>query len=497
MKILHLITPLVALIPLCLAQQENNPDSIIMKDGGLMYGYLGEFNTEDNSVSWLRKDADNPHFFKIKDVSQICINGSRPQDNAPHHSHIELINGDRIPGEIQSIGEEKIILKTEYSGLLTIDKTKVLSLYPAPDGEPVVINGFGAKHNWQKKDSEHIKFTRSKKKYEPWQLHGASFYASNNDSGYIINPDLKLPEDFVCKFKYSYTDFPKLHLVLQADLKELPVKKDAEDQENVAIPNHVIPDTGLSKNAIVSEFGNCLNLVISQSRYLLYTAGIDEESGQLYYNKQDQSNPIYYRLAERSDIEVEIHVSRKKRSIELIINKKNAGKWLLSESDYPKNGNQLAFFIKPSNNSSVRLSNLKIAEWHGVTDSPRSLVNQDNDIILLNNNTDRFAGKLDQIKDQNLFFTNDLFSLKIPTDSVKTVNFAKKDLSQSQPLENEVVIDFYNNSLIKGAIQPETTSDLVVIKTQYADRITIPKKHIRGVRLEEVSKLLESWNTKH
>jgi len=453
MKILHLITPLVALIPLCLAQQENNPDSIIMKDGGLMYGYLGEFNTEDNSVSWLRKDADNPHFFKIKDVSQICINGSRPQDNAPHHSHIELINGDRIPGEIQSIGEEKIILKTEYSGLLTIDKTKVLSLYPAPDGEPVVINGFGAKHNWQKKDSEHIKFTRSKKKYEPWQLHGASFYASNNDSGYI----------------YSYTDFPKLHLVLQADLKELPVKKDAEDQENVAIPNHVIPDTGLSKNAIVSEFGNCLNLVISQSRYLLYTAGIDEESGQLYYNKQDQSNPIYYRLAERSDIEVEIHVSRKKRSIELIINKKNAG----------------------------RLSNLKIAEWHGVTDSPRSLVNQDNDIILLNNNTDRFAGKLDQIKDQNLFFTNDLFSLKIPTDSVKTVNFAKKDLSQSQPLENEVVIDFYNNSLIKGAIQPETTSDLVVIKTQYADRITIPKKHIRGVRLEEVSKLLESWNTKH
>jgi len=118
-------------------------------------------------------------------------------------------------------------------------------------------------------------------------------------------------------------------------------------------------------------------------------------------------------------------------------------------------------------------------------------------MLLLTNETDRFAGSLQKIKEGKLYFKSPFFDLAIPQSKVKQVNFSTKSLAELKPQKNAFAFNFYQSASISGQVLPTSTTSVIKVKTSYADEISIPFNKLRSIQLEEVSDLIESWSQKH
>ena len=526
MKI-QLITPISLILASTAFAVENiNQDSIIFKDGGNLYGEFKGF-TADGNINWSRKGAKNEQKYESGSISQLTINGGRPGENAPHTGYLSLVNGDKLPGEIVSIEGESIQLKTAYSGIVTIKKSAVRSFFPNPDGKAYLINGFGKNQKWEtityKYYASGTNSSNATRK-DKWELHGPAFYSDPKKAGALVNKALNLPNDFVCKFRYAYQGKRSLDLAIHADLATPKVLKQKENTEKAkekvieAAENEIRPREGNAvrppagnaaqppaqnafranvNSGIANTFGNCIHLQIG-SYHQLSTSGVDAVTNQVFTRRLTSSVPRLYSPLTQQYVDVELQVSRTKRQIILRLDGKVSGEWNLAKDDYLSKGSKLAFFSQSSSNvGSMRVSNLSVTEWHGGSDPPLSLVNESKDMLLLTNETDRFAGSLEKIKEGKLYFKSPFFDLAIPQNKVKQVNFSTKSLTELEPQKNAFAFNFYQSASISGQVLPTSTASVIKVKTSYADEISIPFNKLRSIQLEEVSDLIESWSQKH
>lgn len=502
MKTIHFLT-----LPFCLAllhaQEQGeaiNQDSLIFKDGGNVFGEFHGFDDKGH-IKWKRKASTVTQSYDPKELSQFTINGQRPKLHSKHIGQLILTNGNSLPGAIQSLTKEHLVLATDYSGELTIPRVFIKSFHPTPYGSQIILNGINPSQKWKAhpyRSNPNQKLNLTQKNNKQWQQHGASLYGRSDGFCYTLNKDINLPDNFVCRFKLARKGNSNLTFIFHADMatpaevdEKDQAEAEAEDGKNVLQPN--------KRTGAAVTFGNCLSLRITNSNYYTLTAnGVDENNQVFKRNCTSDSNGGYSAPTYNEEQLFEIFASRETGTVSLYIDGKKKRQWFVNSFDYPKTGDQLAFIIEPQGpKGSARISNLIISNWNTIIEPVAGFEHKDKDIAILTNGTDRFAGTLSS-SNQNVFhFDTGYTKLSLQSDKLKSIFFAKKQLKEAKEKDNMFHIRFFDNGHVTGEAETVPGSDFIKVKTGFGITLKVPIKHISSVQFDETFTLLDTWNKKH
>jgi hypothetical protein len=447
-------------------------DLILFTNGDLMHGTFGGI---DEGLLWERKDINRPIKFGVPSVKQIIFNSARSVKMEKKSSFVTLVNGDRIPGEVFSLDDKNLTLKSSVVGDLTIPRSHVRTLTPNPFGGELHYIGPYTSDGWvivDDKPEEEARTPENKaekegnkkeKKNSSWIHSGDSFYSLGSKP--LVLADAHLPDVGRVRFHATWKGRFSLYVALHADLERvLPtiiedesekeaiggqpneeqndVAKEAREEEEVeAEPEPLrreslldlrkgnsfqsIPWIIAGKTSHADLFGSCYTVLINSS----YTRLMRNYFSETGVTKQTAltSSRGNATLPENGQAEIEIRFDRNKSLVMLFIDGKYVSQWN-DLAGYFAEGSALGFYNSSSLNR-VRISDLVVSSWSGVADSAASLANDERDIVLLTNDTDRISGEVSHIVDGLAHIKTEYTETRLPLSKLAQISFKGSTLT--------------------------------------------------------------------
>jgi hypothetical protein len=192
-------------------------------------------------------------------------------------------------------------------------------------------------------------------------------------------------------------------------------------------------------------FGNSYVLQMYSSYLMLYRSSVSEGGKPSLERVQLNNNNL--RLGDSGKASGEIRSNRHTGGISLFINDEFVAQW--SESDLAgRDGDGFAGkgagfgFVVQGDDTPVRISDIVVSEWNGMPDSARSLQVDDQDIVLMANGTDRYAGRIAGFDgEKRVLFEGRHGKFQFPLNEIAEVRFARDSLAPEgeSPADNFVV----------------------------------------------------------
>ncbi len=462
------------------------PDLLRFTNGDQLHGaFLGI--KEGPQAIWRHDDLAAPVDFKTAQLRHIILHGGRPLKPLASLSHLGLVNGDRIPGTITGITGDTIILDTPYAGVLRIPRKQVSMLAPNPLGGRVYYHGPFVEDEWKmahpsypdglppstaegdkKKAEDADKKDPGKKdadkkivdKNDPdknddpaekkdvdqpgrWVFSGSAWYWQNKRAGTALIRETGMPDRAILRFDLAWKNRLSVAFGFHADFAR---PKPAEGEENKGGGGKGRPFVPGDSGDLPRLFGNSFVLQLHSSYLMLYRTSVDAE-GKGSVERIQLNNNNNLRLAEMSQAKVEVRSNRHTGGITLFINDEFVAQW--SENgvaghdggDFAGKGSGFGFLVQ-GDDTPVRISDIVVSEWNGMPDSARSLQVDDQDVILMANGTDRFAGQVGRLDEHGkVLFEGRHGQFQFPLDEVAEIRFARDRLAPvaDEPAENFVV----------------------------------------------------------
>ncbi|MDB4687133.1 hypothetical protein OAE85_02095, partial [Akkermansiaceae bacterium] len=456
-------------------------DLILFDNGDVMHGTFGGIQ---DGLLWERKDIDRPIKFSIPAIRQVVFKGSSGVVMEKETSFITLVSGDRIPGKIVSLDDKSLVVKSSVVGDLKIPREHIKSLSPNPfDGElfysgPYNSNGWmilDYRKTKEKDEAKEIAGEEKKPKKEAiqekgkvkeessaWIHSGASFYSLDNRA--LVYPDANMPDIGRLKFKAEWKGRLNLTLALHSDFtrvlppekKEEPKAEEAEEIEDDEKPkaegeqkprkkeqpekqdpaplqkerlvdfrkNNAFQNIAWinpSKRTHADMFGTGYTMTLYSS-YPNLSRNYFSETG-VARTQRMASVRSNISLSEGGDAEIEIRYNRKESLMILFINGTYAAQWN-DLGGFPGDGTGFGI-VNNTSNARVRISEVMITSWNGMTDSANSMVHPDRDLVLLGNGTDRFSGQVIEIKDGVALLKSAYMNAEIPVKDLSKIVLKK------------------------------------------------------------------------
>lgn len=434
-------------------------------NGDQLHGHFMGF-TPDSRVVWRRDDLQDSPAFELANVRRIILRGGRPEEGLASDAHASLTNGDRIPGRILSLDDERLVLETAFAGNLSIPRDRLGLMSPNPHGGRIFYHGPYAADEWEfvtqsakvieDEDEQDEEETAAEDDQDEapdgWTHSGAAWYwPGSGDLKALVRKDT-LPDSAVMRFQVSWKSRVSLAVAFHADFKQPGPKAGGEGDRGDAARRIHPSDSSL----YTSLFGNCYVLQLNPTHALMYRSTIDDEGNASVDRMQSGFNSV--RLGDVGSATVEIRASRTSGDISLFINDQFVAQWseighLIEDATadgYAGAGSGFGFLMQ-SNSSPARISDILIANWNGMPDAARSMQVEDHDIVLLTNGTDRFSGKVTRIADGQLSLDGRYGGLNFPIEEVAEVRFARNSLSQiKEETADEITIRLHPVGLVSG-----------------------------------------------
>lgn len=487
-------------------------DLILFENGDLMHG---KFAGIEGGLVWERNDIERPIRFGIPSIRQVVFKGATGVVLKKETSFVTLVNGDSIPGEIVSLDDEFLSIKSSIIGDARIPRAHIKSLSPNPfDGE-LFYSGPYTSEGWmildyrksqeqleqeaeaakkeaelakeagklEKKEEAKDEKESKKEKSSAWIHSGASFYSI--DSRPLVLPEANLPDIGKIKFKAEWKERLNLTLALHSDFtRTLPPLKeeepedaepeDAEAKENEPEKDEAaqepekpgkkeeepekepaplrkekltdlrkgngfqsVPWVETTKRTHADMFGTGYTMTLYSSYPNLSRNYFTEDGiGRTQRMSSVRSN---ISLSEGSFADIEIRFNRKESLMVLFINGEYAAQWN-DLAGFPGDGSGFGI-INNTPNAQIRISEIMITSWNGMTDSAKSMESSDRDLVLLANGTDRFSGQITHIKDGVAHLKSDYLNAEIPIAELSKVILKK---STATDLESSDLSDDLN-----------------------------------------------------
>ena len=453
-------------------------DIMRFDNGDLIHGKFGGLN---DRVLWKRPDIDRPLRVKRDGIRQIVFNGGRPGIHSSKTSHVSLINGDQIPGEIKSLTDKHLILDSPVLGELKIPREQLKSLSPNPFNGKLTYAGPFTSDNWvlltypeveKKKDEEQSEEIdqneeEAEAKLPNWVYSGAAFFNARDQAPLVRKTDL--PDTGRLQFEVSWKGRLNLNIAVHADFtrpiipeirreedeegeEAAPVedddkspekkkdeeKKTEEDDSGPPAPKHEILWDLKEGNALQSipwlqrdntghsyTFGS--SYVLNLSSYSsLYRCEFDD-NGKAQIVRLDGPR-VSQSLSETGTATVDLRFDRKKKFFILYINGNYAAQWTDPQA-FEGQGKSMGF--SSSGNCKVRLSNIYVTSWNGLRDTALSMEHEERDVALLINGTDRFSGSLTKIDQGTAHLKTAYAEMTIPVSEISSLELKKSTMGDA------------------------------------------------------------------
>jgi hypothetical protein len=425
------------------------PDLLRFTNGDQLHGsFLGI--KEGPQAIWRRDDVAAPVDFKTTRIRHIVLHGGRPLKSLGSLSHVGLVNGDRVPGTITGIDAEHITLETSCAGVLRISRRQVAMMSPNPMGGRVFYYGPFTEDDWK---MPHPSFPDGLPPAAPdladkedenrpgrWVFSGAAWYWRNKNAGTALIRENGMPDRAVLRFDLAWKNRLGISIGFHSDfLRPKPAEGEANKEGKVRA---FVPGDSADLPRL---FGNSYVLQMYSSYLMLYRTSVDEDGKCSLERVQLTNNNL--RLGDAGQAKVEIRSNRRTSGITLFINDEFVAQW--SESDLA-GGDGGAFagkgagfgFVVQGDDTPVRISDVVVSEWNGMPDSARSLQVDDQDVVLMANGTDRYAGRVVGFDDRRkVLFEGRHGQFRFPLEEIAEIRFARERLAPAEdpPADNFVV----------------------------------------------------------
>ncbi len=420
-------------------------------------------------IIWQRDDLTTNGEFDFSQVRHLIFNNGKSYKNLASLSYISCTNGDRLPGIVTALDAESVTLQTPFAGELKLARTHVAMLAPSPLGGRISYHGPFIENEWT---MAHASFPGGLPPRLPspqngrnpdvelpkyWQFSGAAWIWPHKSSGTALIRRSGMPDRCTFRFDLAWKNRLSIAVAFQADFAPTQPPKDKEPIRFVPGDSSVLP----------LIFGNGYVMHFFSNHVMLYRTSVN--GAGIASLERVQANANILRLGDSGKATVEIRSNRITGRVSLFLNDEFAAQWSeipATESITSQAGHHRGFgFVVQAENTSVRLSDMMVAEWNGMPDSARSLQVDEQDIVLLANGTDRFSGKVKSLAGGKVQLVGRFSEFSFPLDEVAEIRFAKNRLAPAaEQAAGEAIIRFSPLGHITGKI---LSADQAVVKLQH------------------------------
>lgn len=527
--ILTTFTGMVA--PLC---AEPASDLLRFNNGDQLHGSFQGVG-EGPTLVWERQDLNDKVEFDIKNLRHLVLRQGQPTKPLKSTSVIELINGDQIPGSIESMDEDNVIIDTGYAGKLTIPRDKLARLAPHPMGGRIHYHGpfspdgwdminlgdhagggargqqpirlgaagggirFGEKaqiqlHIQQQQDAGEDK---EGEQAAQWQHSGASWYWLGNGGGSALIREKSVPSTSIIRFDLAWKGPLNAAIGIHADFCNLEnLRQQAENEDDDK------EQARLARNNVenYSEiFGNAYILQMHTNYLVVYRSEAGKDQEHRVRRVQLPSSRLNF--GENSKAQFEIRSNRETGHYSLFINGEFAVQWQdetppsdIENKDLTVLGDGLGILPQGATGG-IKLTDIIISEWNGMPDSARSMQVEDQDIILMTNGLDRLSGKALSInQDGILIFQGRHGKFELPVDEISEIHFGRDQLAKVAPASGQTMkVRLSPLGLITG-IPVSGDSHSLLLRSEIIGDITVNTDAAVMFEFDNANQIFDNWD---
>lgn len=424
-------------------------DILRFTNGDQLHGSFNGFK-EGFLAVWQRDDLTAPVEFKTEQLRHIVLQAGVPRVPLKSLSHVALVNGDRVPGTLTSLGKDFVTLDTLFAGTLKIPRNQVTMIAPSPLGGRIYYHGPFSDTDWKMGHASYPEGLPPKsppgaeEKKDPkvvndspvrWQFSGSAWYWPGKSSGTALFRENLMSDRSVLRFDLAWKSRLSIAVAFHADFRK--TKSSELDAEGNANPQRKIQAFGQGDSSLLPViFGNSYIVQFFPTHLMLFRSSVDDEGVPRIERVRTNSNPI--RLGDAGNARFEIRSNRVSGDISLFIDDEFVVQWSEGDvgaepsTDYVGKGSGFGFVVQ-SEECPVKISDIMVAEWNGMPDAARSLQVDDQDIVLLANGTDRFSGDVGGFDDGKILFKGRFGEFKFELDDIAEIRFARNRLAK--PIE--------------------------------------------------------------
>lgn len=505
-------TPALLLLGLMLATaaaEEPSPDLLRLTNGELE----GQFGGIDRNgvLRWEREDGVAPMEFRTDKLRQVILRGARSLKTDSSTSHIELVNGDRIPGAITGLDSENLTVDSPAAGQLVIPRDVVKRIAPNPFGGRLIYAGPFNSNDWKiddgsepKAENEEEEEPESEQEKEedgeanaeadeeevPWRHLGSRWY--HVTGGDALTLDAGMPTRSIVRFHLDWRGRSPVAIGFHADFApKPPVVEDDDEEDDGENVRRVVS----SMSSLTKYFGRALVMTLRGNYVTLYKSGYTED-GQPYINTIRAAKRSL-QIDDSGSADFELRTDLDEGFISLFVNGEFAMQWYIDpvdpdDEDSWKPGGGIGFRVDGSDNP-LRLSDIIVAEWNGMPDSARSLESEEWDVVLLTNGTDRVSGRVESITDGQLTLEGRYAPLEIPIEDISDIRFAAERLREIESIsEDRIRVHFQPIGIVSG-VPGIADGGRMSIKSQLMGDLTLDLDSAVILEFREGGNFLDAW----
>jgi hypothetical protein len=393
------------------SSEKNSPDMTQSSEAPLLHDVLrfdGNYSIPGKLISispekkllWQHPDVDKAIEFKTENIREIILSGGNPRHPPSSLAAIKLTNGDIIKGEIESLDEEKIIVKTWYSDNLKISRKMLKEIHPTCVSTAV--------YEGPKNISEWM--CESGGSNQKVQLSNKTLIIPGNCSA---GRDMKLPDMAKIEFDIDVIQNSNFNVALYSD-------KTQRHQSNAYILN------------------------IAHNYIYLQRFSRNERSDNIAQGECRQ-------MMQKRWPHFEILVNKKEKNFTVMVN----GSIILQckdiKGEFVGRGGFLTFYNYGSG-IPAKIKNITVSQWDGrLLNSQTAPEDSAKDNVVFNND-DKITGQLKTIEDGQAVFETDFAPLNVPIARIKSIKMSDKNSQTAAKKENDLRLFFDDGEFITIAI---------------------------------------------
>lgn len=419
----------LATTPLLLGQDK---DLLRLKNGDTSHGnYLAL--EEGPILRWKAKEALEPTSYRTENLRKIVLNAGSSAKLVTSEGHLITVAGDNFPGSLISMGSDSVSLETPYAGLLTFPRDQVASLYPNRAKGKVYYAGPFSEESWSMIETKQEIEDREADDTEPaaeeqlWKFGNGAWY-SNSEQPLCLQ--VPLPDRVSIRFQLAWQNKLHVSLALMADFQVPVAKEQADDAPDEEAPDDDAPaedqftfvplkDHGTGRTP-AENFGSgfSVDLHNSYGRMQKLTFGEDGQSRSQSFSTasgRSQLTNIY-------SATIELRCDRLAGKVSLFINGDFYAEW--QDEGEPLSDVDRFFAIRALQKANLQVTDLVVSEWNGMPDAARSMENEERDVLLLANGTDRISGQILSLEEDMFQVKTRFGDFRIPAAEVTEIHLA-------------------------------------------------------------------------
>lgn len=428
--------------------------------------FSGKFlGMENGTVRWQHPSASLVIPFKATDVAGLTITQKKqPQGMAQHNSAVNLVNGDRLLGDLVELTPEVLVLDTWYAGKLKLPRSSVLELNPVLLGSRVVFESReGDDSGWlhgnynqgippkakgpvgagpQKAQQVAEKILARKivpqivvngraqpqQKNLFWKFDGSGF-TSSASGAVVARADIAYPDKFELAFDLQWAGGTSCYF-------------------NTAI---------LASNIKENYSGDHYRLQVSSGYFYFYRR--TKNGNQVQMGRAE----LRQQLSGKSRVRVALLVDRLTREITLMIDGKVINTYRDGNNDPVPASGGLSF--QSNNTYPLRISKIRVAEWNGKLPGNEAKSDGVEDFIFFKNK-DHIKGKVKFIKDGKIMVNSTSFGeVPVPLTKVARMQLANPK-KEGEPKAGETKASLIQGGQVSGQFE-KWTDDKVRLMHPY------------------------------